>query len=74
MSWIICAYLSLTLSSLVRGDDNAAHQGLSSRDPLNDFCRRWGHATASVDHNLYIDGGYVNWSPLSENPRNWTSK
>ncbi|KAF2732456.1 hypothetical protein EJ04DRAFT_513917 [Polyplosphaeria fusca] len=44
-----------------------------TKDPLNDFCRRWGHQTAQVDGKLYIDGGQVAWNPLSANPLNYTN-
>ncbi|KAF2271331.1 uncharacterized protein EI97DRAFT_437964 [Westerdykella ornata] len=45
----------------------------ASKDPLNDFCRRWAHQTAYVDGKLYIDGGLVAWKPLSSNPLNYTN-
>ncbi|KAF2704804.1 hypothetical protein K504DRAFT_389220 [Pleomassaria siparia CBS 279.74] len=45
----------------------------ASKDPLNDFCRRWGHQTAQVDGKLYVDGGLVAWNPLSTNPLNYTN-
>ncbi|KAF2872482.1 hypothetical protein BDV95DRAFT_385660 [Massariosphaeria phaeospora] len=45
----------------------------ATKDPLNDFCRRWGHQTAQVDGKLYIDGGLVAWSPLSANPLNYSN-
>ncbi|KAJ8112971.1 hypothetical protein OPT61_g4795 [Boeremia exigua] len=32
------------------------------KDPVADFCRRWGHQTAQVDGRLYIDGGMLDWS------------
>ena len=41
-----------------------------THDPLNDFCRRFGHQTAVVDRRLYIDGGLVNWNPISQNSLN----
>ncbi|KAF1991092.1 hypothetical protein K402DRAFT_323651, partial [Aulographum hederae CBS 113979] len=44
-----------------------------TKDPLNDFCRRFGHQTAVVDRKLYIDGGQVNWNPISANPLNYTN-
>jgi hypothetical protein len=47
---------------------------LSAADPLKDFCRLHGHQTTVVDRKLYIDGGLVNWAPLSENPVNYTSE
>ena len=45
-----------------------------TKDPLTDFCRRFGHQTAVIDRRLYIDGGLVNWNPISQNPLNYTSK
>lgn len=39
------------------------------KDPLRDFCRRFSHQTAVIGRKLYIDGGYVNANPLSQNPR-----
>lgn len=45
----------------------------ASKDPLKDFCRRWGHQTAQVDGKLYIDGGQVTWNPQSQNPLNYTN-
>jgi hypothetical protein len=49
--------------------------GVSTQeDPLKDFCRLFGHQTAVVDRKLYIDGGYVNWSPVSDSSINYTSE
>lgn len=50
--------------------------GLSwqQKDPLNDFCRRFGHQTAVIDSKLYIDGGLVDWNPISQNDQNYTSE
>jgi hypothetical protein len=42
------------------------------KDPLNDFCRRFGHAPAVIDKRLFIDGGLLNWNPISQNPNNFT--
>ncbi|PWY73122.1 hypothetical protein BO94DRAFT_627641 [Aspergillus sclerotioniger CBS 115572] len=39
-------------------------------DPLKDFCRRFSHQTAVVDRRLYIDGGFINYNPLAQNPVN----
>ena len=36
------------------------------------FCRRFGHRTAVIGNRFYIDGGYINWNPLSQNPLNCT--
>lgn len=46
----------------------------AQNDPLQDFCRIHGHQTAVVDRRLYIDGGYVNWSPISPESQNYTSE
>ncbi|KAF2117870.1 hypothetical protein BDV96DRAFT_405557 [Lophiotrema nucula] len=61
-SCFLVAFLSLATRSLQQ-----------SKNPLNDFCRRWGHQTAQVDGKLYIDGGLVAWNPLSANPLNYTN-
>ncbi|KAF2468798.1 uncharacterized protein BDR25DRAFT_264696 [Lindgomyces ingoldianus] len=45
-----------------------------SKDPLKDFCRKFGHQTAIVDDKLYIDGGIVNWGPLNQNSLNYSNK
>jgi hypothetical protein len=44
------------------------------KDPLSDFCRRFGHQQAIIDNKLYLDGGLVNWNPISQNPANYSSK
>jgi hypothetical protein len=44
------------------------------KDPLKDFCRRFGHQTAVIDRKLYIDGGLIDWNPLAQNNNNYTSK
>ncbi|CAD6450397.1 6d24870f-1839-4286-ab4a-165537742161 [Sclerotinia trifoliorum] len=43
------------------------------KDALNDFCRRWGHQTTVIDRQLFIDGGMVDWNPLSQNPSNYSN-
>ncbi|KAI9054094.1 hypothetical protein LZ554_001265 [Drepanopeziza brunnea f. sp. 'monogermtubi'] len=50
-----------------------ASLSLQQKDPLRDFCRRFGHQTAVVDRKLYIDGGLLNWNPIAQNPRNYTN-
>jgi hypothetical protein len=45
----------------------------AQRDPVNNFCRRFGHQTAVIDRKLYIDGGFINYSPLEDDPTNYTS-
>jgi hypothetical protein len=47
---------------------------LQMKDPLKDFCRIFEHQTALVDRKLYIDGGLVNWAPLSANSLNYSSQ
>ncbi|KAL1842725.1 hypothetical protein VTJ49DRAFT_4363 [Mycothermus thermophilus] len=42
-------------------------------DPVKDFCRRFGHQTAVIDRKLYIDGGFINYNPLSQYPANYTN-
>ena len=39
------------------------------QDPIKDFCRRFSQQTALIDRKLYIDGGYVNANPISQNPQ-----
>ncbi|XP_014552037.1 hypothetical protein COCVIDRAFT_30500 [Bipolaris victoriae FI3] len=39
-------------------------------DPIKDFCRRWGHATAQIDSKLYIDGGMIASTPFQSNHTN----
>ncbi|KAE8155254.1 hypothetical protein BDV25DRAFT_146397 [Aspergillus avenaceus] len=41
-------------------------------DLLKNFCRIFGHQTAVIDRKLYIDGGLVNYNPLSQHPLNYT--
>ncbi|KIH94418.1 hypothetical protein SPBR_05604 [Sporothrix brasiliensis 5110] len=43
------------------------------QDPINNFCRRFGHQSAVVDRRLYIDGGLVNWNPISTYPGNYSN-
>lgn len=46
----------------------------AQRDPVTNFCRRFGHQTAVVDKRLYIDGGLVDWNPITSYPQNYTSE
>jgi len=46
----------------------------AQKDPLNDFCRRFGHQTAVIDEKLYVDGGQVDWNPIVQNDQNYTRK
>ncbi|KAI8634555.1 hypothetical protein F5Y19DRAFT_116791 [Xylariaceae sp. FL1651] len=45
----------------------------AQRDPVTNFCRRFGHQTAVIDRKLYIDGGFMNWNSLSSDPTNYTN-
>ncbi|KAE8387033.1 hypothetical protein BDV23DRAFT_186706 [Aspergillus alliaceus] len=47
-------------------------QQQEQEDLLKNFCRIFGHQTAVIDRKLYIDGGFVNYNPLSQYPRNYT--
>lgn len=58
------ALLLLSLVSSSNGDN----------DPIKNFCRLFGHSTAIVDREMFIDGGIVNWSPISTDSINYTSK
>jgi hypothetical protein len=51
-----------------------AEISVAQLDPVKNFCRRFGHQTAVIDRKLYIDGGFVNYNPLSQYPTNYTSK
>ncbi|PVH81744.1 hypothetical protein DL98DRAFT_416069 [Cadophora sp. DSE1049] len=46
---------------------------LQQKDPVKDFCRRFAHQSAVIDRRLYIDGGFVNWNPISQNRNNYTN-
>ncbi|KAI1490646.1 hypothetical protein F5X96DRAFT_678949 [Biscogniauxia mediterranea] len=45
----------------------------AQRNPVTNFCRRFGHQTAVIDRKLYIDGGFINWNPLPSDPTNYTN-
>lgn len=51
-----------------------AKESSAQLDPIKNFCRRFGHQTALIDRKLYIDGGFLNYNPLSQYPTNYTSK
>ncbi|KAF4970117.1 hypothetical protein FSARC_2786 [Fusarium sarcochroum] len=38
---------------------------IQQRDPISNFCRRWGHQSAVVDDKLYIGGGMVTYDGSS---------
>ncbi|KAL8416379.1 hypothetical protein RB596_006799 [Gaeumannomyces avenae] len=50
-----------------------AQVSLQQQDPVKNFCRRFAHQTTIVDRKLYIDGGFVNWNPVAQNPENATN-
>lgn len=41
---------------------------------IADFCRRFDHRATVLNNKLYVDGGYINYNPLDQNPTNYTSK
>ncbi|KAM0347165.1 hypothetical protein ACHAPU_005106 [Fusarium lateritium] len=43
---------------------------VQQRDPISNFCRRWGHQSAVVDDKLYIGGGLVTYDGSSGTPQN----
>ena len=51
-----------------------ASLGHALNDPLNDFCRRFGHQTAIVDNHLFVDGGFINYKPFDSNSLNNSSE
>jgi hypothetical protein len=46
---------------------------VQQRDPISNFCRRWGHQSAVVDDKLYIGGGLVTYDGSSGTPQNVSS-
>src|SRR5437773_683899 len=36
------------------------------QNPLENFCRRYGHQSTVIDDKLYIDGGYVNFDSFPQ--------
>jgi hypothetical protein len=46
---------------------------VQQRDPISNFCRRWGHQSAVVDDKLYIGGGLVTYDGSSGTPQNFSS-
>ncbi|KAH6849743.1 hypothetical protein B0I37DRAFT_95767 [Chaetomium sp. MPI-CAGE-AT-0009] len=49
------------------------HSSSAQPDPVKNFCRRFGHQTAVIDRKLYIDGGFMNYNPLSQYPANYSN-
>ncbi|KAK5746447.1 hypothetical protein LTR17_000827 [Elasticomyces elasticus] len=49
-------------------------QDSSSFDPLNDYCRRFGHQTAVIGNKVFISGGLVNYGgSISDSAINYTN-
>ncbi|KAF4976207.1 hypothetical protein FZEAL_7099 [Fusarium zealandicum] len=46
---------------------------VQQRDPLSNFCRRWGHQSAVVDDKLYIGGGLITYNSGSGTPENYSN-
>jgi hypothetical protein len=43
-------------------------------DPINDYCRRFGHSAAVVNDRLFFTGGYVNYGgSVTPSPQNVTN-
>jgi len=68
------SFYSHVLISLVLSLVLLASSAAGLRDPINDFCRRFGHQSCVIDRRLYIDGGFVDWNPISAYPANYTSE
>ena len=64
-SQTIMIYLTVLLSLI--------QTSMADLDPVKDFCRRYGHQTAFIDSKLYIDGGLINYNPLTQYPANYSS-
>ncbi|KAK8874565.1 cell wall anchored protein [Apiospora arundinis] len=45
----------------------------AQKDPVGSFCRRFGHQTTVIDRKMYIDGGFINYSPVDIDPTNYTN-
>ncbi|KAI3401857.1 hypothetical protein diail_6416 [Diaporthe ilicicola] len=48
-------------------------RSLQQRDPVQNFCRRFGHQSTVIDDKLYLDGGLINWNPISTYPQNYSN-
>lgn len=48
--------------------------GLQQKDPVQGFCRRFGHQTTVIDSRLYTDGGLIDWNPISTYNQNYSSE
>jgi hypothetical protein len=44
------------------------------QNPLNNFCRRYGHQTTVIDDKLYIDGGWVDFNTFQIDHTDYPSK
>ena len=63
------AALSFLAIAAVRAQDL-----ITDLDPIDNFCRRFGHQTTVIDRRLYIDGGYVDYGgSISPETVNYTS-
>ncbi|KAK4169492.1 autophagy-related protein 3 [Cladorrhinum sp. PSN259] len=68
--WMPLRTLSILLSVLILVHVRIASAQL---DPVTNFCRRFGHQTAVIDRKLYVDGGLINYNPLSQYPLNYSN-
>ncbi|KAK8115067.1 hypothetical protein PG999_007136 [Apiospora kogelbergensis] len=60
----------LLLTLIVAGLITTAY---AQKDPVGGFCRRFGHQTTVIDRKLYIDGGFINYSPMEIDATNYTN-
>lgn len=65
------AYLSLPLLTVII---YLISGSLQQRDPVQNFCRRFGHQTTVIGNKLYIDGGLIDWYPISTYPQDYSSR
>ncbi|KAK3340756.1 hypothetical protein B0H65DRAFT_529606 [Neurospora tetraspora] len=61
---------TLLLTSILLTLIHGSHAQL---DPIKNFCRIFSHQTAVIDNKLYIDGGFINYNPISQYPANYTN-
>ncbi|KAJ0144351.1 Lignostilbene-alpha,beta-dioxygenase isozyme III [Fusarium oxysporum f. sp. albedinis] len=45
----------------------------TSKNPKDDFCRRFAHQTTVIDDKLYIDGGWVDFDDFQQTHENYSN-
>jgi hypothetical protein len=48
--------------------------GVTAKNPKDNFCRIYGHQTTVINDKLYVDGGLVNFNDLQKAGDNVSSK